>query len=122
MSELLGVGPKCLTPGAPGRNTMKNEESEVSALISTARDLVKLKNLNSSEKLLGRIIMRTVMSISQPDMLSTEELDDLHALTQKIDMSEDDIVRMVASIMAENLAKKIKEIGGDDYFVTLLNS
>ena len=101
---------------------MKNEESEVSALIATARDLVKLENLNSSEKLLGRIIMRTVMSISQPDMLSTEELDDLHALTQKIDMSEDDIVRMVASIMAENLAKKIKDIGGDDYFVTLLNS
>jgi hypothetical protein len=101
---------------------MKHEDSEVSAMIATARDLIKLQNLNSSEKLLGRIIVRTVMSLAQPEMLSEEELNDLRDLAEKVDLSEDDIIRMVASIMAERLVNKIKEIGGDDYFVTLVNS
>jgi hypothetical protein len=101
---------------------MKREDSEVSAMIATARDLIKLQNLNSSEKLLGRIIVRTVMSLAQPEMLSEEELNDLRDLAEKVDLSEDDIIRMVASIMAERLVNKIKEIGGDDYFVTLVNS
>ena len=101
---------------------MKHEDSEVSAMIATARDLIKLQNLNSSEKLLGRIIVRTVMSLAQPEMLSEEELNDLRNLAEKVDLSEDDIIRMVASIMAERLVQKIKEIGGDDYFVTLVNS
>jgi hypothetical protein len=101
---------------------MKREDSEVSAMIATARDLIKLQNLNSSEKLLGRIIVRTVMSLAQPEMLSEEELNDLRNLAEKVDLSEDDIIRMVASIMAERLVNKIKEIGGDDYFVTLVNS
>jgi hypothetical protein len=101
---------------------MKREDSEVSAMIATARDLIKLQNLNSSEKLLGRIIVRTVMSLAQPEMLSEEELNDLRDLAEKVDLSEDDIIRMVASIMAERLVQKIKEIGGDDYFVTLVNS
>jgi hypothetical protein len=101
---------------------MKHEDSEVSAMIATARDLIKLQNLNSSEKLLGRIIVRTVMSLAQPEMLSEEELNDLRNLAEKVDLSEDDIIRMVASIMAERLVNKIKEIGGDDYFVTLVNS
>jgi len=101
---------------------MKHEDSEVSAMIATARDLIKLQNLNSSEKLLGRIIVRTVMSLAQPEMLSEQELNDLRDLAEKVDLSEDDIIRMVASIMAERLVNKIKEIGGDDYFVTLVNS
>jgi hypothetical protein len=101
---------------------MKHEDSEVSAMIATARDLIKLQNLNSSEKLLGRIIVRTVMSLAQPEMLSEEELNDLRNLAEKVDLSEDDIIRMVASIMAERLVNKIKEIGGDDYFITLVNS
>jgi len=101
---------------------MKHEESEVSAMIATARDLIKLQNLNSSEKLLGRIIVRTVMSLAQPEMLSEEELNDLRDLAEKVDLSEDDIIRMVASIMAERLVQKIKYIVGDDYFVTLVNS
>lgn len=101
---------------------MKREDSEVSAMIATARDLIKLQNLNSSEKLLGRIIVRTVMSLAQPEMLSEEELNDLRDLAEKVDLSEDDIIRMVASIMAERLVNKIKEIGGDDYFVTLVKS
>jgi len=101
---------------------MKHEDSEVSAMIATARDLIKLQNLNSSEKLLGRIIVRTVMSLAQPEMLSEEELNDLRNLAEKVDLSEDDIIRMVASIMAERLVQKIKDIGGDDYFVTLINS
>lgn len=111
------MGPKRLTPGSPGRNAMKKEDSEVSALIATAQDLTNMQTLNSSEKLLGRIIVRTVMSIAEPDMLSEAELETVHSLTQKIGLSEEDIMRMAASIMADNLIKKIKEIGGDDFFV-----
>jgi len=101
---------------------MKKEDSEVSALIATAQDLTNMQTLNSSEKLLGRIIVRTVMSIAEPDMLSEAELDTVHSLTQKIGLSEEDLIRMAASIMAERLVNKIKEIGGDDCFFTLVNS
>lgn len=101
---------------------MKNEESEVSVMIETAREMIKMPNLNSSEKLLGRIIVRTIMSIAQPDMLSEDELETLRLLSQKIGLSEDDIVRMVASIMADRLMQKLKDIGGDDYLASFANA
>jgi len=101
---------------------MKHEENEISALVAAAMELTSKEVLNSSEKLLGRIIVRTVMTIAQPDMLSDEELGTVHELTVKIDLTQQDLIRMAASIMADSLVKKIKDSGDDDMFAMIVNA
>jgi endonuclease III len=96
--------------------TMKKEESEISAIVATMREMVAMPSLNSSEKLLGRILVRTVMSTSTPDCYSEEELEVLKDFAEKIEMEPEDIIRMAVSIMAEGLAKKLNDAGGDDIF------
>ena len=96
---------------------MKSEDSEVSAMLATMRELCQQPALNSSEKLLGRIIVRTMMTVSEPNMLTKDELDTMSVFTERIGLTPEDLMRMAASIMADNLIRKIKEIGGDDVFV-----
>jgi len=97
--------------------TMKREDSEVSAMLATMRELCQQPTLNSSEKLLGRIIVRTMMSVSEPNMLTKDELDTMSVFTERIGLTPEDLMRMAASIMADNLIRKIQDIGGDDVFV-----
>lgn len=93
---------------------MKRENSEVSAMLATMRELSKQKVLNSTDRLLGRILARTVMSLSEPDMLTEDELEMFDDFMQQIGMSPDDIVRMASSIMAENIVKKMRDLGHGD--------
>ena len=97
-------------------NDMKNEDSEVSAMLATMRELCQQPALNSSEKLLGRIIVRTMMMVSEPNMLTKDELDMMGVFTEKIGLTPNDLVRMAASIMADNLIRKIEDVGGPGVF------
>ena len=86
---------------------MNHENNEVSALLIAAKELAHKDALNSSEKLLARIILRTMMTVATPDMLSDDELDTMNTIVMKAGMFPEDVIRMAASIMAENLMKKL---------------
>lgn len=107
------MGPKRLTPGLPraGEHDMKQGNQEISAMVATMREMNAQSTLNSSEILLGKIIVHTMMSVSQPDMLSEDELIDMHTFVNKIGLTPDDLIRMAAKIMAENLVRKMEDHG-----------
>lgn len=94
----------------------KQEDSEISAIIATMQEMVEKPSLNSTEKLLGRILVRTVIATSTPDCYSEEELELVKIFSEKIDMEPEDIVRMTISIISENLKKKFGD-KGDDFFL-----
>jgi hypothetical protein len=107
------VGPKRLTPGLPGtgERDMKQGNQEISAMVATMREMNAKSTLNSSEILLGKIIVHTLMTVSHPDMLSEGELVDMNTFVNKIGLTPDDLIRMAARIMAERLVQKMEDHG-----------
>jgi hypothetical protein len=90
---------------------MKQGNQEISAMVATMREMNAKSTLNSSEILLGKIIVHTLMTVSHPDMLSEGELVDMNTFVNKIGLTPDDLIRMAARIMAERLVQKMEDHG-----------
>jgi hypothetical protein len=90
---------------------MKQGNQEISAMVATMREMNAKSTLNSSEILLGKIIVHTLMTVSHPDMLSEGELVDMNTFVNKIGLTPDDLIRMAARIMAESLVQKMEDHG-----------